>query len=371
MSDQFLFPHRMTRRDFTWAAGSAAAALTGFAGTSMAAQDAAPAANAGGTVVGTGRFRYTLDSGWGQLPQGMRYGFGCAIVADAQDRIFVTSRSANPCVAIFDRTGKLLETWSKDFAGNVGMRPEQVAATAHGLYWSREGRDEFLYWTENVSGGNNNTPRIGARVYKTDLRGRVLYTLGNVERNSDTAQRFDFRNPTDVAVAPNGDIYIVDGYGSQQVYRFDKNFKHLRTIGGSGNQHGRFNTCHGVWVSTLRAEPEVYIADRANNRIEIYGLDLEYKRTIPGVRLPCCFYQHNGHLYVPELGSRVSVIDPTDKIVAQFGDGQGIPGNQIEKHPDKFATPHALTLTSNGDLYILEWLPNGRPRKFRHTPAPA
>jgi hypothetical protein len=293
----------------------------------------------------------------------MKYGYGCALVVDSKDRVFVTSRSANPCVAIFDRDGKLLETWDKEFAQGVGFKPEQVAATAHGLYWSKEGDQEFLYWTENID------KKIGARVYKTDMKGNVLYTLGNVEKESETSQKIDFKNPTDVAVAPNGDIYVVDGYGSQLLYRFDKNFKHIKTIGGPGKEHGKFSICHGIWIRTLGKEPEVYVADRSNGRVEVFSLDLEYKRTVPGFRQPCCFYQHNGQLYVPELGARVTILDADDKVVAQMGDGQGVKGDEIQKHPDKFATPHALTVASNGDLYVIEWLPFGRPRKFKPTPA--
>jgi len=364
---EYLFPVRVTRRDFlrtaSLAAGASACGLGGWAQVAAAA-DEAP------VRIGSGKATYTLDRAWGTLPEGMKYGFGCAIVVDSQDRVFVTSRSTSPCVAIFDKDGQLLETWSKEFATGVGFADtNQVAATAHGLYLSREGNQEFLYWTENVAGGANGSKKIGARVYKTDLKGKVLYTLGNVDEESATSQKFDFTNPTDVAVAPNGDIYIVDGYGSQLVHRFDKNFQHIKTIGGRGTEHGKFNVCHGVWVSLLRSEPEVYIADRANNRIEIYSLDLEYKRTIPEVRLPCCFYEHQGKLFVPELGARVSIYDAEDKLVARLGDGQGIKPAEIQDHPDKFATPHALCVASNGDLYVLEWLPYGRPRKFRYTPA--
>src|SRR5581483_11410183 len=183
--------------------------------------------------------------------------------------------------------------------------------------------DEFLYWTENRFGPKRGN-RIGARVYKTDLTGKVLYTIGNVEKESSTSQKFDFDNPTDVAVAATGDIYVVDGYGSQLLHRFDKNFKLIKTIGGPGKAHGQFNTCHGVWISTLRKEPEVYVADRQNNRIEIYSLDLVYLRTIGGFRLPCCFYQHGGFLYLPELRARVSIIDPDDQVVAHLGDGSEI-----------------------------------------------
>ncbi|MBI3878788.1 MAG: twin-arginine translocation signal domain-containing protein [Verrucomicrobia bacterium] len=368
---QYLFPKRLTRRDFLATTATAAAAAS--AGSVAHAAD--PLTLKPEPVrIGSGKFTYTLDEGWGKLPTGMSYGLGCGIVVDSKDRIYVTSRSISPCVAVFSREGKLLETWSKDFGDKVGYTPEQVMATAHCIYWSKEGRNEFLYFTENVGGPEKN---LGKRVYKTDLKGKVLYTIGNVDKESSTSQKFTWTNPTDVAVAPNGDIYIVDGYGSQIVSRFDKNFKHLKTIGGRSTkkgpdaEHGLFNTCHGVWVNTLRKTPEVYIADRANGRYEVYDLELNYVRTISGdfVRNPCCFYQHKDHLYVPDLGSLVVILDKNDQPVARLGDGRGTPKEQFEHGAkDKFTTPHALCVDSRGDLYVLEWVPYGRVRKFQHTP---
>ena len=352
-TSEYLFPNRMSRRELLKRSSVAAAGVA-------LGMSAATSASAAAVKIGEGRFAYTLDPDWGKLPEGMKYGLGCAVVVDADDRVIVTSRSANPCVAIFGSDGALVETWRQDFADKVGYTTDQVAATAHGLYWSREPDGDFLYFTEN---------KPGCRVYKTDMTGKILYTLGKVDEESSTAQAFEFISPTDVAVAPNGDIYIVDGYGSQLVHRFDKNFKLVRTIGGRGKTHGLFSTCHGVWVNTLKTEPEIYIADRANNRIEVYSLELDYKRTLPDFRLPCCFYQHAGHLYVPELGSRVSIMDADDNVVARLGDGQGIKKEEIGQHPDKFATPHALTVDSRGNLYVVEWLDFGRPQKFRPVSA--
>ncbi|MBL9083123.1 MAG: hypothetical protein JNK76_15010 [Planctomycetales bacterium] len=360
-NDRLLFPNKLSRRDFL--ARSSAAAVAGSALASAARP--AVAADSKSVTIGSGKWTYTLDESWGKLPEGMTYGFGCAVVVDGQDSVYVTSRSESPCVAVFDKDGKLMETWSKDFADKVHFSTAQVKATAHGLYWSKEPEGEFFYFTENVNKANGD----GARVYKTDLAGKVLYELGKNVQAGSASQPFEFTNPTDVAVAPNGDIYIVDGYGSQLVYRFDKNFKHLKTIGGPGAEHGKFKTCHGVWVSTLGAEPEVYIADRANGRLEVYSLDLEYKRTVPDMRAPCCFYQHAGHLYVPELNARVSILDAKDQVVAQLGDGKGLKKEEAAQHPEAFFTPHALALDSRGDLYVVEWLPDGRPRKFKHTPA--
>ena len=368
MPSDYLFPHRLGRRDFL-KLGALAAASAGVANFATAQSPA--------VTIGSGKWTYTLDESWGKLPEGMTFGLGCGIVVDGKDRVVVTSRSANPCVAIFGTDGKLEETWSNDFAQNVGMSTGEVSATAHCIYWSKEPGGEFFYFTENVA-KNAEGKAIGKRVYKTDLKGKVLYTIGNVESEDSTHQKFDWTNPTDVAVAPNGDVYVVDGYGSQRVSRFDKDFKHIKTFGGKGTGNDQFNTCHGIWVSTLKGEPEVYIADRTNGRLQVYDLELNYKRTVNGdwVKNPCCLYQHAGHLYIPDLASKVSIINSSDENVAVLGDGTGIPDGGMKAKPgmdaanrDKFFAPHALTIDSKGNLYVLEWVSWGRVRKFTHTPA--
>ena len=107
---------------------------------------------------------------------------------------------------------------------------------------------------------------------------------------------------------------------------------------------------------------------RHNDRLEVYSLDLEYRRTLKGdhIRNPCCFYQHKGHIYVPDLAAMVTIIDAKDQLVATLGDGKGKADNRT--NPSLFATPHALTVDSHGDLYVVEWVDFGRPRKFKHTP---
>ena len=374
IANEYLFPHRLTRRDFIKWTGAAAASLA-MPGVTQAAETKSP------TRIGSGAHTYELVEDWGQLPAGMKYGLGCGVVVDSHDRVYVTSRSTNPAVAVFDRRGKLLETWSTDFAERVGYTPEQVKDTAHCIYWSKEGRNEFLYFTENVS-TNKQGPRLGKRVYKTDLRGKILYVIGNVEKEGSTSQKFEWTNPTDVAVAANGDIYVVDGYGSQRVSRFDKNFKHIKTIGertdknavGPNAPHGTFNTCHGVWINTLRSEPEVFIADRHNDRLEVYSLELDYKRTLAGdVRNPCCFYQHKDKLYVADLASRVTILNADGKLAAHLGDGREADGKTAKPdnktNPALFAAPHAMCVDSHGDLYVVEWVDFGRARKFQHVKA--
>jgi hypothetical protein len=125
-----------------------------------------------------------------------------------------------------------------------------------------------------------------------------------------------------------------------------------------------------VWVNTLKREPEILIADRHNDRIEVYSLELDHKRTLKGdVRNPCCFYQHGNNIYVPDLAARVTILDPDGKLVAHLGDGREADGKTAKpnntKDPALFATPHAMCVDSRGDFYVVEWVDFGRPRKFK------
>jgi peptidylamidoglycolate lyase len=372
-TNEYLFPNRLTRRDFL---ATTATALAGLAVAPAALAKESP------VTIGSGAHTYEAVQGWGTLPPGMKYGLGCGVIVDSKDRVYVTSRSSHPCVAIFDKNGKLLETWSDEFADNVGFSTEQVKETAHCLYWSKEGGHEYIYWTENVhKPKDKDEEKIGARVYKTDLRGKIIYEIGNVKKEGSTSQKFDWTNPTDVAVAPTGDIYVVDGYGSQRVSHFDRNFKHIKTIGtrtkkdqvGKNAPAGTFNTCHGVWIVKHKERPsEVWIADRHNDRIEIYDLELKFKRRITEhVRTPCCFYQHNDLIFVPELNARVSIFDLDGKLVAHLGDGVESDGKTAKPdngtNPALFAHPHAICVDSRGDFYVVEWVESGRPRKFKHV----
>src|SRR5690349_21085306 len=132
-TNEYLFPNRLSRRDFI--------KTTALAAGGLSIPGAAQAAERQESVrIGSGAHTYEWVEEWGKLPAGMTYGFGCGVVVDSKDRVYVTSRSTNPCVAIFDRHGKLLETWSNHFADTVGYSLDQVKDTAHCLYWSKEGK---------------------------------------------------------------------------------------------------------------------------------------------------------------------------------------------------------------------------------------
>jgi len=344
----------LSRRAFLSRTGTAVA---GLAAAAVAAPPGQARQNSTAPVtIGTGYWTYTLDPNWGKLPPGMKFGWGVGMVADSRDRIYVHSRSPQ-AVAVFDRAGNLLSTWGAEFAG-----------TAHGLYHSREGSDdEFLYFTDH--------PRN--LVVKTTLDGKTVMRLGKGAGGAKNGIEFDrFNQPTDLAVAPNGDFYVCEGYGGNVLQHFTRDGKHLRTIGAPGNGPGQFKTPHGIWVDRRKKnqEPEIYVADRGNRRIQVLTLDGTYKRTFAeDVRAPCCFYTRGPLLFIPDLESRVTILDRDDRLVTHLGDGRSVNPTDgkatVAQTENTFQAPHALCLDSRGDLYVVEWLPYGRPRRFRHTPA--
>src|SRR5690606_22265976 len=120
------------------------------------------------------------------------------MVQDHQGRIFLLTNETRNNVLIYDTDGRLKANWGTEYPG------------AHGLSIAGEGSDEFLLITD--------TERH--QVYQTTLEGRVLMTLDYPKEAAlyDTPEAYI---PTETAVAPNGDIYVADGYGQQYILHYD------------------------------------------------------------------------------------------------------------------------------------------------------
>lgn len=328
----------LTRREFLAGAGASVAGLA-LAGSAVAQEQKKP------ITIGSGKWTYTLVEGWPVMPEGVNFKMGCAVVVDSKDRIYVHSQAAKN-VVVFDRHGKPIKDW--------GMNLDQAA---HGTFLHKDGKDEFLFFS---------ILNPFHQVVKTDLDGKVLLRIGNVPEENSTNIKFPFNNPTDVAIAPNGDIWVCEGYGGQKVHRFNQEGKFIQTVGEKGSGPGQFATPHGIWIDTRKSTHEVWIADRSNHRLQVFDMDGKLKRQITeGIRNPCCFYQYQDVLFVPDLDKVVSIVDKDDRVIAQLGDGK------VFTDESGFKAPHALTLDSHGDLYVVEWVADGRLRKYRHTPVKA
>jgi sugar lactone lactonase YvrE len=135
----------------------------------------------------------------------------------------------------------------------------------HGLFVDR---DDNVWITDGRADKNK---KSGHTVLKLSPEGKVLMTLGTpgAAGNDET----HFNAPSDVAVAPNGDIFVADGHGDKtnaRIVKFSKDGKFIKAWGKEGNGPGEFNVPHGL---AFDAAGRLFVADRANNRIQIFDQD--------------------------------------------------------------------------------------------------
>lgn len=189
----------------------------------------------------------------------------------------------------------------------------------------------------------------------------------------------------------NGDVWVADGYGSNVVHRFDKHGNHIAAITGAGGG-GQFNCPHAVFIDRRAGKaPELYIADRGNQRIEVYDLDGKYLRSCGAgfLNSPSGFTLWGELLVVAELYARLALLDLDDNLVGYLGADPAFADTQFwpeqpgwpnaltaDGHiqapnltrPDLLNSPHAVAVDTEGNLYVSEWLIGGRYTKFAVRP---
>lgn len=299
-------------------------------------------------LIGAAPYRYDMID-FGKLPSSVHLGYTHGVVVDGDDNVYVFNQSERAVIQ-FDRHGNFQRSWGGEFSRG-----------AHGMFLDREGPEEFFYLTDYDM----------PAVVKTTIHGAVQWQLGVPPRPDLYESSADFK-PTDAAVSPDGDVYVFDGYGRSYVHVYDRRGKYLLSFGGRGSGEGQLNTPHAGWIDTRKAEPELYVADRGNNRIQVFTLEGKFKRIISGpeIKQPCDFYQFGDDLYVPDLQARLVVLDINDHVTAVLGDNPEAP--KTPGWPDipgklsdgKFNSCHACCVDSRGDVYVVEWISTGRVLKL-------
>ena len=203
---------------------------------------------------------------WGQLPPGRKWGSTASVTTAPDGTIWVTDRCGNSgaggttCggasanvnpIFQFDTSGKLLKT----FGAGMFVSPHKLTVD----------KDGYLWMADN-----------GAhQVFKLSQDGKVLLTLGRKGVAGPGTDEFDA--PTEVAIAPNGDIFVADGHtggglagGNARIVKFDKNGKFIKTWGRKGMGAGEFDVPHTL---VFDSRGRLFVGDRQNNRIEIFDQD--------------------------------------------------------------------------------------------------
>lgn len=310
---------------------------------------------------------YEKVPGWERLPAGMIHRDVPDVAVDSADRVYVLTRM-DARVIVYDRDGTFLGEWG---AGLLSDRPHGITI----------GPDDVVYIVDE--------PRHSVQVFSTE--GRLLRNLGPGESPSNTgvdpsiSDFFDrmgsivrgagpYNRPTKVAVAPNGELYVTDGYGNARVHRFSSEGELLSSWGEPGSGPGQFRLPHSVVVAP---DGRVLVCDRENDRIQLFSPDGRFLAEWPDFHRPAGLCLRDGRVYVAELpwrpgyrswrnglieGShpgRVTVLDLDGNQLARFGG----PDPSAE---DGFSAPHGICVDSRGDLYVAEvtWTDGGRSGLF-------
>ncbi len=340
-----------TRRGFLKAVGATGAAC--WVGGIAKARAAQEATAKGRIMLGSGTHSYEWVVGWGELPKDVTYGnTHGGIIIDQKGTIYVNTDSER-AVIMFDADGKFLGSWGKEFQGGL-----------HGMAITKEGDQEVLYLTHTAR----------HELVKATLKGEVIWAAGYPEK-SGVYQNAGQYNPTGVAVAPNGELYVGDGYGMHWVHHYSSKGEYLKSFGGPGTEPGKFNTPHGVWVDTRDATPQLLVADRANHRLQVFSLKGEYLAMIgdKDLRMPCGIHQHGTDLVVPDLEGRVTIFDKQNQLVTHLGDNPDPAkrkNNGVSREQWKdgdFIAPHSARFDTAGNLYVMDWNFLGRITKLRRV----
>jgi len=319
--------------------------------------------------VGSGEYTYEVYHDWGvkSLPAGHNYGGAThGVSVDADGLIYITHHGSPDSIFVFDSDGKFVRSLG-DFH-QVKNDKGEVGGKGHGIDIRREGSQEFAYLSPNDS---------SLFFTKITLDGEVVWNKGRDaihEASDKLGEAVNFR-PTNASFRPDGGYYLGDGYGSFWIFEYDKNDNFVRAIGGKGEADGQFTTPHGQWLDDRDGTPKLVVADRANKRLQWFGMDGKYLRTQDGFLFPADIDVQGDLMLVPDLHARITILDKNNNAVAQLGDDEAWRTKVLDKEigvrtqrnlwqPGKFVHPHDACFDSNGDIFVVEWVVTGRVSKL-------
>jgi NHL repeat len=294
---------------------------------------------------------------WEQRPESVSHRDVAGVAVDASDQVYLFTRFDHQ-VLVYTSAGQFVRAWG---AGTF--------TNAHSV---RVGPDGAVYCVDN----GDHTVR------KFSPDGELLLTLGVPGTRSDTGYRTDlpvrihnvetvaraagpFNGCTDIAIGPGGDIFVSDGYGNCRVHHFGADGTLRNSWGEVGDGPGQFRLPHGI---CLTQDGRLLVADRENDRIQIFRTDGSYLGEWDDIQRPCGLaLTGRGDVVVAELWrpadnrsfvtdtigvdqpGRISVLNDSGEVVDRWGastDDRAAEGNVI--------APHAVAVDSTGSVYVGE-----------------
>ena len=238
--------------------------------------------------------RYRHVEGWAELPDGVEaWGQTIGIETDDNDNLWVFHRCfANNCrerddvppMLRYDPSGRLVDSWG-----------EGLFVWPHG---STLDEDENI-WVTDAQGGDGK----GHIVVKFSPEGRVLMTLGTPGVAGAGEATFD--GPADVAIAPNGDIFVADGHGNDRIVKFSKDGEYLMEWGQEGTLLGEFNEPHTI---AFDSRGRLFVGDRMNQRIQVFDQDGRFLAVWPSIMASGIYITEDDTVLVADYQLRKGII---------------------------------------------------------------
>ena len=311
-----------------------------------------------GPVYGHNEMKYTLNTQWGSLnPEKTPVNDCHEMVQDSKGRIILLTNETKNNVIIYNKSGRLLDTWGTQFPG------------AHGLTLQSTGKEEFLFITDTAR----------HQVYKTTLDGKILLTI-EAPADIPVYQKKEAFVPTETAVLENGEFYIADGYGAQYILHYDEKGILKNSFGGRGEGDEFLDNAHGICIDYRNTTPTLIVTDRTRNAFKRFSPDGKLLEIIhlPGACV-CRPVIKGDYLYAAVLRSPslreadsgfVTILNKDNRVVSNLGgsapvyaNGKLNPMSQAEKI---FKNPHDVCVDDEGSIYVAQWA-SGKVYPYKFT----
>ncbi|HEY2469572.1 MAG TPA: hypothetical protein VGI45_17255 [Terracidiphilus sp.] len=341
-------PQTPTRRVFLASAGAAAFAS---AVPAEAHADRTPTSSQV-LLTGNGEWTYKVISGWGTLPPGMSFGgTHGAIAQDKAGNIYVSTQSETG-ILVYGADGRPLNKIAGTF-------PE-----VHSMVHVEEDGTEYFYTTVQKGTPSENWLFVKMKTDGTP----VLKITAPPEAGFKSPNEWRL---TAALPAPDGSIFIANGYGDSRIFHFDRKGNYLRSYSGKGSDPGLLNCSHGLTLDTRYSQPLLLVCDRENRRLCHFDLDGKYVDTVTQhLRRPCQISLFGDYAIVSELEGRVTVLDRDNVPIAFLGDNPrktewanyDLDPKTIA--PATFSAAHGCFIDREANIYISDWNHSGRVNRL-------
>ena len=277
----------------------------------------------------SGPFTYEVDRSFVKWPEEYAGYQVCGTYTDGE-RLYVTTRCTECPVAVFDMKGNFIKKLADDIPrGRV-----------HGIWKDSRGRiffaDDGAHVIRCISGDGELLKTVGSFMepsdtgYDSSIEGHLSYLT--VKRLAGP-----FNKPTRLVEGLNGCYYASDGYGNAAVHQFDSDLNLIRSWGGPGTGKGEFSIVHSL-ITDSRGR--VLVADRDNDRVQVFDENGNYLDSIDGLLYPCDVDTDGKYIYIAENDGRISIYDLDLNLLSQLGfSGSGLRG-------------HSLSVDKDGNIYL-------------------